>query len=140
MSFMPPDMAAPEQAQNGGPPPEPDTPPPTAQDSIDACLHAIRVAADQASTSQEPEAIQRLGNGAFMFAQSVEKLMPQKPSPDTKAKLEADMVRQGSQMAHDEQQKQLDREHQTALKDKETEATVAASKEQRQVQITRGEQ
>jgi hypothetical protein len=114
MSFMPPQT-------NGGPPdvaPPGDQvdPPEDVNEVVDACLRAIKAAAEDAGTAHDPEASKGFGAAAFYFAQSVEKLLPQKPSPDAQLKVESDTVKTAAQQAHDEAMQERQHAHDRQMK------------------------
>jgi hypothetical protein len=71
-------------------------------EEVDALCHAIKSAAEKASASDEPEAVQRFLTGAFMGAQAIEKLSPVKPDPNVTTKATADVVREGAKLAASE--------------------------------------
>ena len=93
---IPPEL--PPEAMNGGPPEPVDE----AKETIGECLKAIRAIAQQASTSQDPEAIKAFGQGVSGFGSTVEKLMPQKPSPDVPVREEAETIRHAATLASQE--------------------------------------
>jgi hypothetical protein len=96
VSFIPPDQLPPELA------PQDESETPDVDAAVESLLHAIKASADRARGSDDPEAVQRFGQGAFAFAQAIVELLPPKPNPDARLKAEADMVKTGASLASSE--------------------------------------
>jgi hypothetical protein len=111
VSFLPPQQMQPdsEDPQEQQAPGEEQDQHENVNDVVDACLRAIRHAAETSATSDDPAAQKDAGSSGFFFAQAVEKLMPQKPNPDVALKAQAQMIQHGAQMG------QKDAQHQDKL-------------------------
>jgi hypothetical protein len=128
VSFMPPDQPPPEAPPNGGPPEAAPQPPEQINEVVDECLRAIGTYARNASTSQVPADAKDFAAAAFYFAQSLDKLLPQKPSPDTQAKVQSDAVRVGATLAADEAKQAREHAHQMALEQVKAAAAKGGNK------------
>jgi hypothetical protein len=108
MSVMPPDPVQ----QNGGPPAQaPGTGLPDFDRLITKMGDAIGAAAQIGSTSKDQDAILKCAQAGNQWAQAITALMPPKPDPAATVKAQADMLKAGSQQAHDAHQAELQREH-----------------------------
>jgi hypothetical protein len=121
VSFMPPDpsQGAPTQempAVNGGPPEQPGD---LIADAVDAAGHAFLAAAQACAVSEDPDACVKYSQAGFYWAQAIEKIAALDPSraqpdPTQQLKTQADMVKTGAQMAHDQSKAEMQHQHDLA--------------------------
>jgi hypothetical protein len=113
VSTLPPQPLPPEA--NGQPVPPQEQPQPSPWDQFDPLINALGTAlgtaANLGAAAEDPDAHEKFAQAGFLWAQAIEKLLPQKADPAASLKVQGEMVKAGSQQAHDASQAELQREH-----------------------------